>query len=226
MNVTAALRALNLPVMAEALDVQEAAGDLRTFLERLEALVAAQVGARHSGALDRRVKRATLPQPTAALEDVRYSGRSLSRDAVKALAKGAWVDRGEHVLITGPSGSGKTWLACALASNALRQGHEVRWFHVADFLVEWHAAVEAGTLRKFQRSLQRAAVVVLDDWGVEPLYPEDVLALRRLVCGRERVSLVLASPFPESAWDAWLGGEYVAESMLRRLKNGAHRLAL
>ena len=184
--------------------------------------------ARDERSIHRRFDAARLPMPSAVLEEAKCSNaRGLHRDVVDDLAKGEWVKRQEHIAITGASGTGKTWLACALASTALRHGHVVRYFNVPDLLFAWSTAKARDTLDAFRNTLSRAEVLVLDDWGVERLDEEDVSILRRVLqFPLEHASVIVASPFPENHWLDWLGGEYVGESLVRRLSGGAHRIDL
>ena len=184
--------------------------------------------ARDERSIQRRFDAARLTIPSAVLEDAQCSNaRGLHREVVNDLAKSEWVTRHEHIAITGASGTGKTWLACALATTALRHGFTVRYVDVPDLLVAWSSAEAHNALDAFRNTLSRADVLVLDDWGVEPLEEHDVSIMRRVLqFPLENASVIVASPYPETRWVDWLGGEYVGESLMRRLCGGAHRIEL
>jgi DNA replication protein DnaC len=63
------------------------------------------------------------------------------------------------LLIGGPTGVGKSWLACALGHKACRDGFSVLY---------WRAP----RLTRLMKSLERTNLLIIDDWGPEPLNAE------------------------------------------------------
>jgi DNA replication protein DnaC len=127
------LYALNLSGMAHALTEQReqpaAYGGLG-FEDRLGMLVDREATDRENRRLDRYLRAAKL-RLAASVEDVDFrAARGLDRGAFLELAASRWVDAHQQVLIVGPTGVGKTYLACALATAAIRAGHSALYLRV------------------------------------------------------------------------------------------------
>lgn len=222
------LRALRLLGMAEALEIQDTRGDTRPFADRLHVLIEAEQHSRATATLQNRLARADVPWPSA---DVAHlwsrPERGFTTVMAKAWARCSWAQRGQHLIITGDTGTGKTWLACALANAAMRLDLTVAYWNVPDLLAGWGAAQGDHEEPSFRRRLAKVDVLMLDDWGVEPLNDEDVAFLRRVILDRvDTKSLVIVSSAPIKTWREWLGGHLLAASVVDRLEKGAHRVAL
>lgn len=206
--------------------------------QRVEELLEAQRVLPAQRSLDTRLRASRLPERERAeccLEAVRYEGGTRGFDAISLarLADCAWVQKGEPLVITGDTGRGKTWLACAFANEALRRGYKVRYDRVPELLrTSWKKVLgEVDDWEKWHKSLDTADVWVLDDWGAQPLAPEDIINLRNLLIGRlsrrKRSAMIVASPLALPAqWEQWLGGQYMAKSIVDRLIHGPCPLSL
>lgn len=227
-EIFAALTALRLPHAAQRWAHRENTEESGSFDEKLRELLDSEIDGRAAHKQDRRAAQAKLPMPSANLEDLWTArDRCLPSVMLSQLATAKWVKGGEHVAITGKTGRGKTWLACALAQAALRAGHTVAYWDVPDLLAEWEAAEVSNRLHGLRRALDRADVLILDDWAVEPLEPRDVPVLRRALLDRlQKKSVVLVSPESKDAWRAWLGDSYVADSLVDRFVHASHGIEL
>jgi DNA replication protein DnaC len=229
-DVVALLRQHRLGAMADRVLLQEAAKDKRPFLERLLEVVQAQDGARSERSMIRRTREARLRIEGADIADVWTGGeRGLLKSHLDPFRNGGWVWRHEHLVIVGKSGRGTTYIACALAQAVLRDGLRVRYEEVPTLIAEWHAAHDAGRADDFVRALERADLLVLDDWGNtdETLELADIRGLRR--CLRpmlENRSVLIVSKNPPEELGEWLGGRETADELVDRLSNVAHRLEL
>ena len=124
-NTLETLRHLKLHGMAQALEEQRETPDTHAlaFEERLGLLVDRERLSRQNSRYRGLLRDARLKVAQACVEDISYKGgRGLDKAQIAALADGAWIERGQNLLMTGPTGSGKTWIACALAHQACRQG--------------------------------------------------------------------------------------------------------
>ena len=79
----------------------------------------------------------------------------------------------QNLLITGATGSGKTWIACALAQQSCRQSASVLYWRVPRLIEELRIAHGDGSYLKFLKTLSKAALIVLDDWGLTALSTQD-----------------------------------------------------
>lgn len=224
------LRRHRLNVMAERLMRQEADRDRRSTVKRLLEIVRAEDEAKAARSLERRTREARLPIERADLSDVVYTTeRGLLKSELDPFRDCRWIREREHLVLVGASGRGTTFLACALAQAALRDGLRVRYEEVQTLIAQWYAAHDAGRSDEFLGHLERADLLVLDDFGTtdETLGAEDIRALRR--CLRpmldHRSVLVASKHHPENLTD-WLRGRETAEELVGWLSKVAHRLVL
>ncbi|MHB8674748.1 MAG: IS21-like element helper ATPase IstB, partial [Candidatus Limnocylindrales bacterium] len=153
--------------------------------------------------------------------------RGLDRGGLRQLAQGGWIARHHNVVISGPTGVGKTFVACALGHAACRQGYRVRYFRIPRLLQE---LAEAKVTQAYRATLQRLArieVLVLDDWGLAALSPDESRDFLECVDDRYQVhSTIMVSQVPVDQWAGLLPDPTVGEALLDRLVHNAHALTL
>ena len=168
------LYAMKLNGLAEAWQEQQQqpqSSDL-SFDERLAMLVERQWIWKENRALVTRLKFAQLKQ-SACLEDIDYRHpRGLKRAAVEQLASCDWIRHHRHCIITGPTGVGKSYLACALAHQACRERFRALYFYAPKLFRDLNLAQADGSLIRLLKRLARVDLLVIDDWGMTPLTPE------------------------------------------------------
>ena len=196
------LKALRLDAMAAALAEQreQASYTGLGFDERLGLLVDRELTARASRRMDRCLKAARLRSP-AAVEDIDFlHPRGLDRAQILSLAQAHWASNRRAVVITGPTGSGKTYLACALAHAAIRNGHT---------------------------ALYLRAPRMLDDLLIRRLTSEQAADLLEVIEDRAQLrSTIITSQLPVSMWHEALGDATIADAVLDRVLQNAHRIEL
>jgi hypothetical protein len=140
-------------VRGEAAALADAAArDGATHRAFLAELLASEVDARQTRRRDRRLKEAKFPRiKTLAAFDF-AAAPAIPAGSVAPLADGAWIDRGEPVVLIGDSGTGKTHLLIALGVAACEQGRSVRYLTAAQLVNE---LVEAADDRQLARTVAR-----------------------------------------------------------------------
>ncbi|MET4743255.1 DNA replication protein DnaC [Bradyrhizobium japonicum] len=160
---------LGLTGMAKAFEEQRRSPDLEAlpFEDRIGLLVDREAAERDTRRLTTRLKIAALRQ-TACVEDVDLrTPRGIDRAVFAKLVEGRWIDRHENLLVTGATGLGKSWLACALGHKACRDNRSVL-YHRVPRLFEALARGD-GRYARLLKSLGRAQLLILDDWGLSVL---------------------------------------------------------
>jgi DNA replication protein DnaC len=223
------LRAMKLLGMARYLEQWQAAPPSQQLspTELLSLLTDAEWLQRENRKLSLRLKNARLRQP-ACLEDVDYShARGLTRAQMVELSSCHWVKARQNVLITGPTGMGKSYLACALGNKACREGFSVLYRRASRLYDELAQARADGSWRTVLQRFAKAHVLILDDFGLEPLNAnerKDLLEVLEDRCGSS--STLITSQLEPKQWHAVIGDATVADAILDRLIHTAHRLKL
>src|SRR6202035_4760435 len=85
------------------------------------------------------------------------------------LTNGEWIDAHDNLILCGPTGVGKSWLACALGHKACRDNRSVLYQRGPKLFPELALARGDGRYARILRSLTGVQLLILDDWGLEPL---------------------------------------------------------
>ena len=224
------MRALKLDGMAEAfieLEAQERAKDL-SHGEWLALLLDREMASRSTRRFQTRLKSARLRHSQASVEDVDYrASRRLDKALFQQLAAGRWIAEHRNLLVTGPCGVGKSWLSCALAQKACRDGYTVYYARVPRLFAELELAHGDGRFARLFRTLVKADLLILDDWGPDRLSANQRRDLMEIVEDRYgRGSTLITSQLPLDKWHDVVGDPTFADAILDRIVHNADRLEL
>jgi DNA replication protein DnaC len=224
------LKELRLPAMAQAYRLQ---GELNAcenlgFDERLALLVQAEWDSRKDKKLKRLLSAAALRQAGACLEQLDFSDeRGLSREAVARLADCRWVRQGRNLLLSGACGTGKTYLACAFGNAACRSGFSVRFVRVPRLLTDLYLGRGDGSYQKILAALKKQDLLILDDFGLAPLEAMQCRDLLEVIDDRHGSgSIIVSSQLPVASWHAVFADATIADAVMDRLLQAAHRFEL
>ena len=223
------LNQLGLFGMAKAFGEIVASGDAAALPhpDWLALLLDREMSYRHDRKLTARLRYARLRHP-AAVEDVDYRAtRGLDRALFQKLAEGRWIDAHDNVILSGPTGVGKSWLACALGHRACRNNRSVLYQRVPKLFADLALARGDGRYARLLRALGGVQLLILDDWGLEPLDPaarHDLLEILEERHGRR--STIVTSQLPVDKWHHVIGDPTYADAILDRIVHNAHRIDL
>lgn len=109
------------------------------------------------------------------------SSRGLDKALIRSLGQGNWLKLKQNLLLAGATGSGKTYLACALGHNACRQGYKVYYYRLKALMDLCYQGHADGRYSKLLTKLNHSDLLLLDDWGLEPLSSEQRSDLLEIV---------------------------------------------
>ncbi|MDX9902414.1 MAG: ATP-binding protein [Aliarcobacter sp.] len=84
-----------------------------------------------------------------------------------------------------------------------------------------------GTYTKTLAKISKFKLLLLDDFGVTPLKPDEINDLFEIIEDRTfNGSIIITAQLPIKDWHAYLGNETIADAMMDRLIHTAHKLDL
>jgi DNA replication protein DnaC len=164
----------------------------------------------------------------ATLEQVEVgASRNLSKQQIGLFAEGSFLKQGENILITGATGCGKSYLACALGHQACLQGYKTTYLNMNRLIEKVTLSKLDGSYIKLLNHLERQSLIILDDFGLQPLTQEIRLTLLQLLEDRYgKKSMIITSQLPVNKWYEYINDPTLADAILDRLTANAHRIEL
>ncbi|SDA79654.1 DNA replication protein DnaC [Algoriphagus alkaliphilus] len=154
-------------------------------------------------------------------------GRELDKNQLLRLADGGYIKKGENILMTGSTGTGKSYLACALGNQACSKGYKVLYANTTRLLTQLKMAKADGSSIKEMLKLEKLDVLILDDFGIQPLDIQSRMLLMEIIEDRHgKKSTIITSQLPVSTWYEIIGDQTIADSILDRIVHDAHRIEL
>lgn len=201
--------------------------DRLSFEDRLGLLVDREICARENRQLTSRLKKAKLRQP-ACIEDVDFRHRrGLDQALFMQLSQCVWVKEHQNVIVIGPTGVGKTYLACALAHKACREGYAALYFRLPRLLQDLALAKGDGRYTGLLKSIARADLLVLDDWGLKGFTTDQQHDLLEVLEDRHGLrSTLITSQLATDHWHELITNATVADAICDRLIHNGHRITL
>ncbi len=227
-QLEASLRALALSGMLDTLEARLAqahAGELG-HLEFLQALCADEIARREAAALDRRLRAARFDQ-TVTIEDFDFSyNPKIPAARIRDLATLRFVEARESVVLHGPVGVGKSHIAQALGHAACRRGHSVVFAKTSRLLADLAGGHADRSWESRLRRWARPALLICDDFAMRAFSATQADDLYELITERAGRSLVITANRAAGDWYSLFPNPVVAESILDRVVNGAHHVAM
>ena len=190
-------------------------------------LIDAEWDDRQNRKIERGIKNARFHYK-ASVENIVYDQmRNIDRNSVLRLAECNYIEKCENILITGSTGVGKSYLATALGYQACIEGNRVMYFNATKLFSKLKMAKADGSYLKELAKIERQHLVIIDDFGLQPLDNQNRLALLEIIEDRQnKGSLIVTSQLPVTEWYAVIGEKTIADAILDRLIHQSHRIEL
>jgi DNA replication protein DnaC len=195
--------------------------------EWLALLLERELTWRQDKRLQARLRHARL-RHHAVVEDIDWrAARGLDRALFQKLIAGPWIDAHDNLILIGPTGLGKSWLACALGNKACRDNRSVFYQRVPKLFGNLVLARGDGRYPRLLRALSSVQLLILDDFGLEPLDAQarhDLLEILEERHGQR--STIITSQIPVENWHQLIGDPTYADAILDRIVHNAQRITL
>lgn len=220
---------LKLSGMLENLEerIREALEEKWDYSHFLHRLLTDEVERRDHKQLCRRLAKSGLdPEKTLETFDFAFNPR-IHAPAIRELAGCGFIEKSECVFFLGPSGVGKSHLASAIGHEACRRGHDTLYKAAFD-LLKWIGAGKGdGTHERRLLQTIRLPLLILDDFGLQPLSESMQADLFEIIKGRYGIaSTVITSNRDFSEWPEVFSNPLIASAAMDRLVHRAVKIVI
>jgi DNA replication protein DnaC len=153
--------------------------------------------------------------------------RNLSKEQLQFLSETTFIDNAENVLITGATGCGKSYLACALGRRACINGFKTIYHPMNRFIELVATSRVEGTFTKLLNTIAKTPLLILDDFGLQPLEINMKLTLLQILEDRyKKYPVMITSQLPVKEWHSTFAEPTIADAIMDRLAATDHRIEL
>lgn len=195
--------------------------------EMISTLIESEWDDRRNRSVDRQLKNAKF-RYKASLEQFHFhTERNVDKNQIMRFGDCDFMKNGENVLITGSTGTGKSYIASAIGHQACGLAYRVLYCNVGKLMSKLKMAKADGTYIKEVAKIERQHLLILDDFGLQPLDAHGRAMLMEIIEDRHgKNSTIFISQVPVNKWYEIIGEQTVADAILDRIVHGAHRLEL
>ena len=146
----------------------------------------------------------------------------LTPESLKSLD---FIKEKKNIIMYGRTGTGKTMLSIALGVTACQKGIPVRFYRTAALVNQLSEAKNASVLGTLLKKLNKASVIVLDEWGYVPYDRTGAQLLFDYLSEiYEQKSIILNTNLEFSRWVNVLYDEQMTAALVGRLMHHCHLL--
>ncbi|MGI6330960.1 MAG: IS21-like element helper ATPase IstB [Zhaonellaceae bacterium] len=146
----------------------------------------------------------------------------LTPESLKSLN---FVREKKNIIMYGRTGTGKTMLSIALGVTACQKGIPVKFYRTAALVNQLSEAKKAGTLGMLLKKLNKASIIILDEWGYVPYDRTGAQLLFDFLSEiHEQKSVILNTNLEFSRWVNVLYDEQMTAALVGRLMHHCYLL--
>lgn len=148
----------------------------------------------------------------------------IDKKRIETLATGSWIQEQETVLLQGPPGVGKTHLAVGLGVKAVENGFSVAFYRLDGLIHAMKKDAETPPQRLRGKKYMKAALLIIDEMGFQPLSREESSLFFRMVSYRyQKGSTMITTNKSLKDWaEIFAEDEVMTTALLDRLLHKCH----
>ena len=200
---------------------------LMTADEMISFLVESEWDDRNNRRIERRIRSARF-RYKANVEQIDFKiDRNLDRNLMNRFAECSYIEKNENILITGSTGIGKSYIASALGNQACMLGYKVLYASTSKLFAMLKMAKADGSYIKETARIEKTDLLILDDFGMQPLDGHNRSALIEIIEDRHgKRSTIITAQLPVGQWHDVIGEKTIADAVLDRIVHNAHRIEM
>ncbi len=220
---------MRLGAMRDEIERQETFGatlDL-SFDERMAMIVDKQWDQKQDNRLKRLIKNSGIRDTSACLSEyMETEYRKGLKSKLIQYGSCSWISNHLNMIITGPTGSGKSFISSALSHEACVQGYKVKYYRTTRLAKELSLGYANAKYEKIMTELKKCDLLVLDDFGLEPLSLSSAQDLLEVIDDRYTYhqSILFAAQIPVKNWQSIFPDPTVADASLDRVTYNSIRI--
>ena len=227
-DILTKMRQMRLLGMAKAFHLTLESGKNEKFTpdEMITHLIDSEWDERYNRKLDRTLQSARF-RYKASIEELSFENKRIDKNQIIRLADCEFVKQKENIIITGSTGIGKSFIASALGHQACALGYRVLYQHSTKLFGRMKIAKADGSYLKELAKIEKQQVLLIDDFGIQPLDAQSRLTLMEIMEDRHgKSSTIITSQIPVNKWHEVIGEETIADAILDRIIHDAHRIEM
>jgi len=195
--------------------------------EMISFLVESEWDDRNNRRIERNVRNARF-RYDAYVEKIDFTiNRRLDKNQFMRFAECEFIEKRENILITGSTGIGKSFVASSLGNQACTLGYRVLYTNINKLFAKLKMAKADGSCLKEMAKIEKQDLLILDDFGIQPLDANGRSALMEMIEDRHgKRSTIITSQLPVMQWHDVIGEKTIADAILDRIVHDAHRINL
>jgi DNA replication protein DnaC len=164
----------------------------------------------------------------ASVEEINFHNqRNLDKNNFLRLADLTFIENKENIIITGKTGVGKSYLSSALGHKACINGYKVMYFNTGKLFSKLKMSGADNTYIKEIKKIEIQDLIILDDFGLQPLDNQTRLYLLEILEDRHgKKSTIITSQLPVTNWYEIIEDSTIADAILDRMVHTSHRIEL
>ncbi len=222
-------KSLKLSGMKDTLDmrIREAEENQLSYSELVALLLQDEIQTRNNRKLKRLLSKANLHN-NKTIENFDFSANpSLNAAAIRELATGNFIGKGENIFFVGPTGVGKTHLASAIGHQACRSYLKVLFYKFSSLIENLLNADLVNKLESFLKYIINVDLLIIDDFAFKGIDQKSAELLYTIVDEKYlRKSIIITSNRDIADWSNIFPDPIMANAVLDRLAHNAHQITI